>query len=177
MRIVAGKLKGRILQDPKSHNTHPMSEKIRGALFNALGDIADLTVLDAFTGSGAVAIEAWSRGASSVLAIDVDKDAYSCADKNVKNLGLTNNISVLRKNIKSWSNNNTTALFDIVIADPPFDVVNDALLEKVAKHVKAGGIFIVSVPSDYLARQNKMLKIIDTKMYGDAKLAFYRRIG
>jgi 16S rRNA (guanine966-N2)-methyltransferase len=176
MRIVAGTLKGRILADPKSHRTHPMSEKIRGALFNVLGDLEGLSVFDPFTGSGAVAVEAVSRGAVHVTALDLDLDAYKCASGNVTSLGLQNTITVLRTNAKSWSNNNIGILFDIVIADPPFDVVNDVLLEKVARHVKSGGLFVISIPSDYKARNNPVLEQLVKKEYGDATLIFYRKL-
>lgn len=176
MRVIAGSLKGRVLTDPKSHRTHPMGEKIRGALFNALGPLDGLTVLDAFTGSGAVAVEAVSRGASNVVAIDNDLEAYKCAVKNVGIVDLQKKISVLCTNAKSWSNNNLNKKFDIVIADPPFDVVNDALLEKVGRHVKSDGLFIVSIPGDYKTRKNADFTLISQKDYGDATLVFYRKI-
>ena len=176
MRIVAGSLKGRVLADPKSYRTHPMSEKIRGALFNVLGELDGLTVLDAFTGSGAVAIEAVSRGAAHVMAIDLDLDAYKCAAANVTSLRLNDKITVLRTNAKSWSNGHLDTLYDIVIADPPFDVVNDALLEKIARHTKKDGLFVISIPSDYVARKNSNFIELSKKEYGDATLIFYNRI-
>ena len=175
MRIISGSLKGRILADPKSHRTHPMSEKIRGALFNVLGDLSGLTVLDAFTGSGAIAIEAVSRGAQSVMAIDNDLDAYKCAYGNVQLLNITDKVEVLRTNVKSWSNNNISKQYDIVIADAPFDTVNDALLEKVGRHVTSGGLYVLSIPTDYKARKNNDFTLISEKNHGNATLAFYRR--
>ena len=72
MRIIAGYLGGRQFNSPRSNRTHPMSDKARGGLFNALGDISGLTVLDAFAGSGALSFEAISRGAESVIAVDID---------------------------------------------------------------------------------------------------------
>ena len=176
MRIVAGSLRGRVIADPKSHRTHPMSEKIRGALFNVLGELDGLTLLDAFTGSGAVAIEAVSRGASHVMALDLDLDAYKCAAANVVSLQLTDKITVLRTNAKSWSNGHLNNLYDIVIADPPFDVVNDALLEKIGRHVKKDGLYVVSVPSDYESRNNPAFTLVSQKNHGDAMLLFYRAI-
>jgi 16S rRNA (guanine966-N2)-methyltransferase len=176
MRIVAGALKGRILTDPKGHRTHPMSEKIRGALFNALGDISGLTLLDAFTGTGAIAIEAISRGAKSVVAIDYDKEAFLCAHGNVKLLRLEKQIKVLKTNAKAWSNNNLDKIFDIVVADPPFDEVNDALLEKIARHCKPEGLLILSLPGDYTPRRNDAFELLADKNYGDAKLLFYRKV-
>lgn len=175
MRIVAGSLRGRILADPKGHRTHPMSEKIRGALFNALGDIEGMTVWDPFTGTGAVAVEAISRGAKSVTAIDYDKEAFLCASGNVKALKLEKVITLYKKNVKSWSNNNLDKLFDIVIADPPFDEVNDAILEKIRRHVKPEGLYIISLPSDYNPRNRDGFELLADKSYGDAKLLFYRK--
>ncbi len=175
MRIVAGTLKGRLLADPKGHRTHPMSEKIRGALFNTLGDIEGLRVLDAFTGTGAVAVEAVSRGAKAVTAIDYDKEAFLCASANVKSVGLEKIITLRKVNAKSWSNNNQGTYYDIVIADPPFDEVNDALLEKIGRHVTENGLLILSLPADYTPRKNNDFTLISDKFYGDARLMFYRK--
>ena len=61
MRVISGKFGGQLFDAPKGHRTHPMSEKVRGALFSVLGDISGLTVLDAFAGSGALSIEAISH--------------------------------------------------------------------------------------------------------------------
>src|SRR5688500_6254990 len=106
MRIITGYLGGRNFNSPRGHRTHPMSDKARGALFNALGDIEGLTVLDAFAGSGALSFEAISRGAVSATAIDIDKAAYEAIQANVESLGLEDKVTVLRKNIGGWSRNN-----------------------------------------------------------------------
>ena len=119
MRVIAGRLGGRVFESPRGHRTHPMSEKARGAIFNALGDVEGLTFLDAYAGSGAVAIEAISRGATSALAIDVDIDAVKAISANVEALGRLDSMTVLRKNISGWARNNQAEQFDIVVADPP----------------------------------------------------------
>jgi 16S rRNA (guanine966-N2)-methyltransferase len=77
MRVIAGFLGGRNFDSPGGHRTHPMSDKVRGAVFGVLGDIKGLSVLDAFAGSGALSIEAVSRGAKYAVAIDVDKRAHA----------------------------------------------------------------------------------------------------
>lgn len=97
MRVVAGRLGGRIFDSPRTHRTHPMSEKARGAIFNVLGDIAGLSVLDAYSGSGALAIEAVSRGAKSVLAIEVDVEAVKTIARNIENLQLGDRIKCSKR--------------------------------------------------------------------------------
>ncbi len=175
MRIIAGKLGGLQIVTPKGNRTHPMSERIRGALFNSLGDITDLTVLDAFAGTGAIAFEAISRGASKAVAIDSDKSAVDAMQDSVAKLNINDSCKVIRANVSSWSDNNPTRTFDLVVADPPYDKIQPNLLGKIGSHVKAGGLFVVSWPgkSDHMQFEN--FKIENVKNYGDAKLLFYRR--
>ncbi len=176
MRIIAGKYKGRIIHEAHGHRTHPMSEKIRGALFNALGDIEGLRVFDAFTGTGAVAIEALSRGAAHVTAIDEDKEAFRCATKNCKALTLEKYMQVTQANVSSWSERNPSALFDIVIADPPYDDIQTDILQKLTRHVKSGGLYILSLPAGADDVRIEGCECIAEKQYGDARLDFYRKI-
>src|SRR6266568_409566 len=116
MRVIGGRLGGLIFEDPRGHRTHPMSDKARGALFNSLGDITGMTVLDTYSGTGALSIEAISRGATSALAIDVDIEAVKTISASVNHLGLEENITVRRKNISGWSRNHQQDQFDLVFA-------------------------------------------------------------
>ena len=75
LRIIAGNLGGRFIDSPDTATTHPMSERMRGALFNILGDITGKVVLDPFAGSGALGLEALSRGAASALFLERDAKA------------------------------------------------------------------------------------------------------
>lgn len=175
MRVIAGKLKGRVIHETHGHKTHPMSEKIRGALFNVLGDVEGLTLLDAFTGTGAVAVEALSRGMTEVVALDMDAEAFKTAQKNVGELS-QHKTEVLRVNVKSWSSRNKDRQFDVVIVDMPFDEVNDRMLERLHKHIKKSGILVLCLPSDYKPRPNDVLTLISQKSYGDAKLEFFRKL-
>ncbi len=176
MRIISGTLKGHIFNSPHGNRTHPMSDKIRGALFNMLGDIEGLTVLDAFAGSGALSIEAVSRGAGATTAIDLDKEAYRTIVANVEMLDLKDKITVMRKNIAGWSRNNQHVLFDIVLADPPYDDFRPILLQKLTHQVKPGGLFVLSWPGSEPVRAFKGVEILTNKKYGDAQLVFYRKI-
>lgn len=176
MRVIAGYLGGRSIAPPKGHRTHPMGDKIRGALFNMLGDIEGLTVLDAFAGSGAVSVEAISRGAKHVTAVDVSKQAVSAIADNIKTLELEDAIKPIRANASSWSDNNQDAQFDIVILDPPYNEVNPRLLQKLSSHVRTGGIIVLSLPPTVDVSLPERFDRLSDKSYGDATLVFYRRI-
>ncbi len=172
MRIISGQYKGRIISRPKGHRTHPMSERMRGALFNSLGDISGLTVLDAYAGSGAVGIEALSRGASFVMFIDQDKNAFNAISNNINNLEIKNS-KITRANIASWSDHNFETQFDIVIADPPYDAINLNHLMKLARNIKDGGIFVLSLPKNYLAEISENFEKKLQKSYADGSITIY----
>lgn len=176
MRIIAGTLGGRTIAEPHGHRTHPMSEKIRGALFNSLGDIEGLSVLDAFTGSGALAFEAISRGAKSVVAVDKDRPAHSTLDRNIKELNLAQQVKGVRANVGGWSIHNMERKFDIVLLDPPYEDLQSNLLQKlVNRHLKLGGIAVLSYPGHIPIPDFDGLKMVSDKNYGDAQLVFYRK--
>ena len=152
-----------------------MSEKARGALFNVLGDINGLRVLDAYAGSGALGFEALSRGTSFVQAVDQDRAAIKIIEANVADLGLSGDqIKVSQANITSWAGNYDQAPFDLVICDPPYDQIKPEVLTTVAGLLKPGGLLVVSHPDD--APELPELKLIDSKNYGDANLSFYRSL-
>ena len=178
MRIIAGRLGGRQFDSPSGHRTHPMSDKIRGALFNVLGDIEGLTVLDAFAGTGACGFEAISRGASYVVAIDVDKNAVQTIRDNAANLKIDSQMKIIQANTISWSENNPEAVFDIVILDPPYDDVKTSQLSTLVEHTKTGGLIIISLPPTVmLSLANEEYDLISQKSYGDATLSFCRKTG
>jgi 16S rRNA (guanine966-N2)-methyltransferase len=175
MRIIAGKLGGRYFESPKGHRTHPMSDKVRGALFSMLGDIEELTLLDAFAGSGAISFEAISRGASKALAIDSDKKAQSTIEKNIKSLRLDSRVKLVRAYANAWSNRHPDEKFDIVVCDPPYDQLEFTILDKTARHLKHNGLYVLSWPGRYEIPPIKDLELVTHKSYGDAQLAFYKK--
>ena len=173
MRIIAGKYKSRIIKDTTNNRTHPMSEKIRGALFNSLGDIFGKTFLDAFAGTGAVAIEALSRGAVNVHAVEVHPDSFDTLKHNRDLITDEEGIQIHRANVRSWLGNQEK-FFDIIVADPPYDAIGMNALDSCAEYVADNGIMVVSLP---VAENIKFkgLNKIDEKIYGNAKLVFYRK--
>lgn len=177
MRLIAGRLSGRNFNSVPGHRTHPMSEKIRGALFNALGDIEGLSVLDAYAGTGALSFEAVSRGASSALALELDKNAARTIAENIALLGLDEQVSVTKAAATAWSKRHESQKFDIVLLDPPYDAVEPKDLLRLAAHAKPGGIIVLSLPPgtgfQYAPSQRELLS---HKQYGDAELYFYRQL-
>ena len=175
MRIIAGKLGGRNFGSPKDEKTHPMSEKIRGALFNALGDIEGLSVLDACAGSGAISFEAISRGAEFVQMIDNSRQAIDSIEKSIQELGIEDTTKLTQANCASWSDNSLEQKFDLIFCDPPFDKLNTGHLEKLSRHLKQNGLMVLSFIGRRSAPTVNGVVVVDSRLHGDAALAFYRQ--
>jgi len=154
-----------------------MSEKARGGLFNALGDVEGLTVLDAMAGSGALAFEAISRGAKSAVAIEQKRAPYGAIKHSINDLGISKEVKAVNADASSWSSHNRTKKFDIVLLDPPYNHPQFDLLDKLVLHAKTGGIVVVSWPGHELPPAFDSCKIVTDKNYGDAQLVFYRKTG
>jgi 16S rRNA (guanine966-N2)-methyltransferase len=173
MQIIAGSLKGRSFSSPRNQRTHPMSDRVRGALFTILGPLNDLTILDAFSGSGALSFEAVSRGARQVVAIDNDPLAQRAITASIKQLGLIN-IHLIQANARAWLTTQPDTMFDMVICDPPYDDLQTTLIESLSQRVKPAGLLIVSWPGNQTQPEFAPLQIVARHSYGDAQLIFYR---
>jgi 16S rRNA (guanine(966)-N(2))-methyltransferase RsmD len=152
-----------------------MGDKIRGALFSVLGDIKGLTVADLYSGSGALGIEAISRGAKSVVAIEADKVAYATIIKNIQELGLEDVLTTHKMYVHSWLNR-TNNQYDIVLADPPYDDLQYKTLDKLHQVVKKDGILVYSLPPNARLILPDTCQKLSEKNYGDSTLVFYRKI-
>ncbi len=174
MRIITGYLKGQTFNTPNNKLTHPMSEKIRGALFNILGNINGLRILDAYAGSGAISFEALSRSAALVTAIESDRLAQKVIAKNIQKLGLGNSAKLIKASAKAWL---TTSydIFDVVILDPPYNNLQQTVLLGLADRTKIGGIVVLSVPPQTEINWPDNYHLIKCKSYGDAQLRLYRK--
>lgn len=173
MRVIAGSLSGRQFEAPSARSVHPMGEKVRGALFNALGDIEGLTVLDAFAGSGALGIEAISRSAGPVTAIDNDKSAQKAIASNIRSLQLRGRLKLIKASAGAWLRTSDNQ-FDLVLLDPPYHDLQPELLSKLA--ARSTNLVVLSLPpaSDFKLPAISY-QLLANKSYGDATLVFYRR--
>jgi 16S rRNA (guanine(966)-N(2))-methyltransferase RsmD len=128
MRIIAGEAKGRILKTPTGRNTRPTDARSRETLFNILSDrVIDARFLDLYAGSGAVGLEALSRGAKSCTFIEQNAAAVNSIRANVKTLGWSESTEVWQTSMRSALHRMREAAeysgtFDLIFADPPFDV-------------------------------------------------------
>lgn len=176
MRVIAGTLGGRLFDSPGTFRTHPMSDKMRGALFNMLGDLDGQTVLDAFAGTGALSFEAVSRGAASSLAIEQDKAAQKTIAKNIASLGVDDAVRLIKASANAWLQTNTAQKFDLVLCDPPYKDLQPNLLARLADHVKPDGLLVLSWPNGTDLPAFPSFTLLDQRTYGDGSLAFYRKI-
>lgn len=175
MRIITGSLKGQQFDSPRNKRTHPMSDRVRGALFNALGDLSGLTVLDAYGGTGALAFEAVSRGAEAVQICEIDKQALKVIDSNIERLAL-NNVYLHHGNAKSWLRRNQETSFDVVLLDPPYDDIDRTLLQLAINRTKPGGTIVLSWPGKAETFEFEGTVPLQVNTYGDAQLLFFRAV-
>lgn len=173
MRIIAGQYGSRIIKSPRGYVTHPMSERIRGALFNSLGDLQNKTVWDAFAGSGALALEAVSRGAKSAVATERDPKTYRVLKANVEKLGASN-VQAVKASCQAWGSTNKDVRFDIIFCDPPYNNLQLSTVFAQKKHLNPNGLMVLSYPGSEDTPIADGVVVVDNRNYGDAALAFYR---
>ncbi|HEU4726945.1 MAG TPA: 16S rRNA (guanine(966)-N(2))-methyltransferase RsmD [Kofleriaceae bacterium] len=185
VRIVGGQLGGRILRAPGGASTRPTSEKVREAVFNILGNllgsIAGDRVLDLFAGSGALGIEALSRGAAHATFVDSARPALIAIRGNLRELGLEDRASVVAADaVASAARHPPEAPWRIVFVDPPYrsDLAVRAVLALPSERLAADAVVVIehdrrNAPPDTLGS----LLRTDQRRYGDTLISFFARSG
>ena len=178
MRIISGTLKGISIKESQAEATHPMSEKLRGAIFNALGDVGGLTFLDGCAGTGMVGFEAISRGVGRVDAVEKDDRAFAELSRNSKKiLGKDYaNYRAFHYGIRQFFKKNNLPTYDVMVFDPPYDIVQTDHFDGTVKHLAKDGIMIFSLPSGIEPPRLPGLVPIKQKTHGVAQLIYYRHI-
>ena len=177
IRVSGGKYKGRKIRTP-GEGTHPMGERERIALFNMISDyIPGAIVLDLYCGGGTLGIEAISRGAAVVFAIDIDKNAVSTATKNMIELGTFEvSTSVLQGDVAGIALKPFQGGFelcDIVFADPPYDLYKESMVKGLPSLIRKGGILVLSHPGE--APVLRGMELIKTRAYAKAHISIYSK--
>ena len=175
MRVVAVSPRGRPIVAPEGEGTRPTTDRAREATFNSLvslGAVEDAKVVDLFAGSGAMGIEALSRGAASCAFLERDRKALDSIRHNIKTLQLTDNTTVLSGDVMT----NVVALrnVDLVLADPPYDFDRWTDLLTVLNLVIAPGGVVVT-ESGREIQPPEGWEAIRSKRYGRAWVAFLQR--
>jgi 16S rRNA (guanine966-N2)-methyltransferase len=176
-RIISGIFGGRNIQAPEGTVTHPMSERVRNALFNIVGpqEIKGATVLDAFAGSGAIGLEALSRGARHVTFIDRDYTATRTIKDTITLLGINTSTTLITSTVSSWAKT-VDEQFDLIIADPPYDDTQFSTVTELFRLLKPNGLMVLSYPGRGEAPTGTNgVVVVDNRSYGNAYLTFYRR--
>ena len=183
LRVVAGVLKGRRLLSPTWRGLRPTSDRLRETLFNILGPACEgASVLDAFAGTGAIGIEAMSRGASHVMFVDHDPRALSLIRQNLERCGVTDRYTIQRMDLarpvfaKATADRLAPAVFDLIFLDPPYEMKPTTACEALASSLTDDGRLVV----EHARRMDVPEAIADlrrTRMVtaGDSALSFYRR--
>lgn len=164
MRITGGELRGRRLYVPKT-GVRPTTGRVREAIFSLLGNVEGARVLDLFCGSGALGMEALSRGADDAILIDTRPDA---ARRNVEELGLTARARVLRSDARRFLRGAEEGSFDLVLCDPPYRLADRLAsdLDPLIRGVLADGgrAMIESSPDNPLQME---IPLLVERAYGD----------
>ena len=176
MRVIAGELKGQRLVAPRGWRVRPTSDRVREAVFSALGDVEGATVLDLYCGTGALAIEALSRGAASAVLVDRDTRP---ALGNVERLSLRERCELVRADAERWLSANARAAdprrFDLVFVDAPYrlaDRVGQALDTHLPGALAEGGRAVVESGARRPLRIDS-LETLRRRRYGAADVVIY----
>lgn len=172
---MAGRYKGRRLKAPAGSRTRPTADRVREALFSILGPIAGLRVADLYAGSGALGIEALSRGAAAGVFVESDHRAAAVIAENLKAVGAGDS-NVVRRDALDWlrAAGRREERFDLVFCDPPYDEAVDLAqpLSQLLPLVTAPQARIVTES----AKRNPLaldLPLLDERTYGDTRIAIH----
>ena len=186
LRVIGGKVRGRRLKSVPGDTTRPITDRVKEALFNIIGP--DLTsgdgasFLDLFAGTGAVGIEALSRGAKFVRFIDINRQAVETVKENLKSTGFTSEAEVLRMDALAYLEHPADRRFDYIYVAPPQykDIWKKAMLaiEAHQEWLSEDAWVIVQIhPVEYEALSLRNLVEFDQRKYGSTVVVFYEVAG
>lgn len=183
MRIIAGKARGTKLYTLEGENTRPTLDRVKESLFNIIQNkVQDAIFLDLFSGSGAIGLEAISRGAKKAILCDKSKEACEIINKNIQKTHFEQYVEVYNLNFKTVIQNKVNEKIDIIYLDPPYQTnysieAVEMLLKK--ECIRENGIIIIETDSkDVIIKKLEKMdcEIQDIRKYGRAYLIFLKRI-
>jgi 16S rRNA (guanine(966)-N(2))-methyltransferase RsmD len=173
MRIIAGSRKGHTIHAPKGLDTRPTSDRVRENVFNILGPVDGATVLDLYAGSGAMGLEALSRGAAQAVFVDDDRDAVRAIERNLDKLRLRGTV-LCRDAIAVLATEKRK--YDLVLVDPPYDMFSD-LQPQLARYLPGvlGDDGVVVLETDARVEPELPLDVRTSRKYGQTRVTVYER--
>ena len=175
MRIISGQFRGRKLKTLEGMNTRPTADRVKESLFNILNSkVYDSKILDLFAGSGALGLEALSRGAVSCLFVDSSKEAINIVKENIKLCKIEEKAKVVNKDYLEVLKS-TNEKFDIIFVDPPYSKgIEIIVLENVKNILSDEGIVIIETDqTDITPEEINGLAKYDSRKYGRTIISFY----
>jgi 16S rRNA (guanine966-N2)-methyltransferase len=181
VRIVGGEARGRPLRAVPGRSTRPTSDRVRQSLFDALGQRCDgLRVLDLFAGTGALGLEALSRGALAATLVDQDKNACAVALRNATSLGYGDRCRVVREDVFR-ALPRLDGPYDLIFSDPPYAArAIQPVLDMLAKNAllaEGGRAVLEKDRREPLPEVPAGLRLVEERRYGDTVLLFVERAG
>lgn len=176
MRVIAGALGGRRLTAPRGQATRPTSDRVREALFSTLGDLTGAAVLDLYAGTGALGIEALSRGAARAVFVESARPALAALRQNLTTLDLLGVARVMALPVgRALTEITRAGPFDLILVDPPYAEAADALV--IVGRLAGAAAPSARVVLEHASREApptvEQLHVVSTRAYGDTALSFY----
>lgn len=180
MRVVGGRLKSRALVAPRGDETRPTSDRVREAWFAVLGDVSGARVLDLYAGTGALAIEALSRGAAAAVCVEASREAARAIEKNRVALDLGASLSVVQRRVERAAGV-VHGPFGLILADPPYsELASGALvaalstLLSIEGLVETGALLTIERAARDAAPEIQGFALEDDRRWGDTAVSFHR---
>lgn len=183
MRIVAGKFRGRAIAAPSHDGLRPTSDRVRESVFNILAhgvpgfELASARVIDLFAGTGALGLEALSRGAAYCLFVEDNADARALIRTNVEAFGLTGETRIFRRDATDLGPAGNMDSYALAFLDPPYckglgEKALTILCE--GKWLQPGAVVVLEERADVTIAPPKDFSVFDTRTYGDTAITFLR---
>lgn len=180
IRITGGLLRGRNIESPDSMKTRPTASRTREALFNILQGVEGFRMLDLFAGSGIMGLEAISRGAESVTAVELARPQARMIERSYKSVGVLSKLKLFETNVLTLKKEVVCAEggFDLIYADPPFKDMVYPDLRSFVEWLNPGGVAVFEAPSRKLPEWAKGDDFEgQVRRYGESSLIIIRKCG
>lgn len=183
MRIVGGKFRGRTLAAPKMSDTRPTSDRVRESIFNILdhspacAGVEGARVVDLFAGTGALGLEALSRGADYALFVESDASARAVIQENIETFGLQGVSRIFRRNATDLGKANSRDCYDIAYLDPPYGKgLSEAALLALAEGgwLQDGAVAVIEERAGIALDLPEGFQPFDVRRYGDTAVTFLK---